>query len=1268
MDTQMISDLIGRIKSEPSVLFLGQHYLRSMTGEDCFYEAVNNKLCGGNAPTETSNYKELWERINGGKPLTSTNFSDMYQVVCDIPTLDWLRSILSMRWGMVFTSAVDACLTRCVGTNFTFETLDYTKNRFRREYMSKNSLHGVFLYGAIDGNNDELPPQSCDPKTMRGLRKRVNDRISWIYDEILRDYGVLVIDGWDPESDWLSFLLENAGSMPYNSIFLFGATDRMKENETIAGLIEDGILICCTQSFAQALDDYGYFLSEEDEWGESVQGYTEGKTITIRGKNGHDSFLSIPFSSLDILDSRITLLDDDLGYEGGFQRIDEQAEDFARYLQQSSSPIWSLCTLEKGFHFSRDIDDKLWDATHKILAKQRSYRREILVLEGVSNSGKTSALIYLAMRLREEHRYPVLYISGLPTQSDFEENLKNFIKRYLLEQQDGDGYWVDNVVIIWDGNLDSDVIAKYKGLSRKLAECNVLIVGSVYHHPFESDKESSGGVVYLPVKATLNHSEETSLGQLLGKIDSDLYDRYQFAIHRVSNPNFSYILQQIAKYRYSPEWKNVIQLLHQRFSIEVDRSESDVKNALQDYQKQLKEEDVNEEIIKRGVGAAWQLKLQMYLSELQKEEGHPVAAGISSESNGIDIKKKLYEDIQTINKILAMAGQFSIILPVTFLLNMVANKGGLLGKANMFLNKLLENDSLVEYTRDEQGYPFVKFRHPQDAEFYVEKNFGNTPEQRREQEIDLLCRLIAACHWDEDESYDIVSLVRCFGPNSKGKYSEEITRGDYDSYVLYLPKIADCLKKYADDNPEAMLVYAHFLREVYTYNLKRGSKNDRDYLGDARQKLRIVLENHDQENKAQYNRLLVELCSNLVASMPRNHHDIAAFSRDDFRQFQHYFVQAVKTWNADNAGSFNQNSLLDIWLNAVCNFYGSFHTTREALNDSEFITALSDSITYIDQLLEVDLDFNSINLLNKISKVYDWSSNDSMKTICESLEKKGNDTFLYLTAHKCWLNHSAAYKNKKTGRTIEDIIRDNLFLLPDDATTYSELQKVLPELKKLFAASAIQAAAVLENGRDLIARARSSRCIHMLLRAKWLLYTGYMPLEEKQCPKLTQEQWREIYSLCDTFTKYDINEAGIPARVETLLQAVYLWAFTSEVQKARQLFSSLRQQTNTGWFVERIGLCAVGTAELRTFYVDVQRTASGRYEAKIAQENTHGTKLDMDLRGRYGIHISERMLSYLFDGQAPCSRYNIQKPVVIWFTSNGPSLGLPPRQKEGGLR
>ncbi len=24
--------------------------------------------------------------------------------------------------------------------------------------------------------------------------------------------------------------------------------------------------------------------------GESVQGYTEGKTITIRGKNGHDSF------------------------------------------------------------------------------------------------------------------------------------------------------------------------------------------------------------------------------------------------------------------------------------------------------------------------------------------------------------------------------------------------------------------------------------------------------------------------------------------------------------------------------------------------------------------------------------------------------------------------------------------------------------------------------------------------------------------------------------------------------------------------------------------------------------------------------------------------------------------------------------------------------------------------------------------------------------------------------------------------------------------
>ena len=43
----------------------------------------------------------------------------------------------------------------------------------------------------------------------------------------------MVIDGWDPDLDWLKNLLQNAGEMPYESIYLFGATPKILENGDI---------------------------------------------------------------------------------------------------------------------------------------------------------------------------------------------------------------------------------------------------------------------------------------------------------------------------------------------------------------------------------------------------------------------------------------------------------------------------------------------------------------------------------------------------------------------------------------------------------------------------------------------------------------------------------------------------------------------------------------------------------------------------------------------------------------------------------------------------------------------------------------------------------------------------------------------------------------------------------------------------------------------------------------------------------------------------
>lgn len=75
-------------------------------------------------------------------------------------------------------------------------------------------------------------------------------------------------------------------------------------------------------------------------------------------------------------------------------------------------------------------------------------------------------------------------------------------------------------------------------------------------------------------------------------------------------------------------------------------------------------------------------------------------------------------------------------------------------------------------------------------------------------------RLTASCHWDEDGACGVIALIRCFGPNADGKYGQDISQGSYNDYLSFLPKIADCLMEYAGGNPEAMLVYARFLRET----------------------------------------------------------------------------------------------------------------------------------------------------------------------------------------------------------------------------------------------------------------------------------------------------------------------------------------------------------------------------------------------------------------------------------------------------------------------
>ena len=105
MEYQQFSALIERIKGSPSALFLGQNYLSSMDGKNRFWDTVNAELYDNKMPVRIK-YEELWNQASGGK-LHEEDYTRMAQLVSNIPIQWWLRKMLALRWGMVFTSAIE---------------------------------------------------------------------------------------------------------------------------------------------------------------------------------------------------------------------------------------------------------------------------------------------------------------------------------------------------------------------------------------------------------------------------------------------------------------------------------------------------------------------------------------------------------------------------------------------------------------------------------------------------------------------------------------------------------------------------------------------------------------------------------------------------------------------------------------------------------------------------------------------------------------------------------------------------------------------------------------------------------------------------------------------------------------------------------------------------------------------------------------------------------------------------------------------------------
>lgn len=1268
LDNGTLEKLKNRINTDPSVLFLGQDYLSSKTGKNIFYDLINENLCDGQLCQET-NYTEMWEKINGGKPLDDSSFEKMRDILSQIPEQAWLRKVLNMRWGMVITSAIDGVLYQCVGQEFSIKPIDMKRRYFDRKYISKRTLNSSFLYGTIDGMNDDYPPKDCSHSTFMKIRKKVNDRIEWIYSNILSEYGVFVIDGWNPKYDWMSNLLDNAGEMPDDSIYLFGVTKEILDDADISSLINSGILQVDERSFVQALQEIEFFDDTSDDIREEYG--VDERLITINNDKSK-MVLSVSDEEILRLDSHIAVLYDEIWHAVVAPQM-ELPVLYAQFQQQAEMPVWYLYDDRYGFYFERTLYRQLETVVEKEL-HNTSYKRKYIILEGNSNVGKTTLLAHLAYVKRKD--VPIIYISGEPTQPEWMEKLKEFIKAQLIEWQKK-GKKVSSVLVIWDANTDYHAVQRCKQLNDILRECNSVVVGSAYRMQRSEDSKSyykdKAKNHHLFLTADLASEEVKSMISSLQRIDKDT----AVAVQKDINKKGMYLMHalQILHLRYREEWRLVSESLMIHFNREVEANESAVEAKAKKYMDDLASK-VAEEIQKYGIATAWQLKLAKIKEELGWREE-------IDEEKQIKLEKcvRTARHISKMNEILAIAGEFGVFIPLTLILRMITTvETHIFSDEQSFLFDIIENDSLLRSRRDDQGYVSVSFRHQTEAAMYIENNFGNSSDEKKRKEIDLLKQMIAECKWyDEQESTAILTLVRCFGPNSWG--SEREPRGEkerhYMEYEEWWAEIAESLNEIIDDQPEGVLVYAMLIRSHCREEIKRIEKNDdlspqtqKELIGEKLKKLNIAkrmledtINRHDQSNTNQLCRLLGEICSNLVYAMKQSEELITCETL--FRELKKRFALAVKNWSENNSPNiFTKNALLDIWLNGVDNYFEKKRANGsiDLLEDPECSVAVADSIHYIDELLDLSEDsFDNSALIGKVEKIYSYVGNADISKLQEKLEKSSNDTFLYLKAWKCWeVQEDIVFDNEEEKDYLKNYVR-NLYLIPDDFDRLEIGIESAYTLKEHAKNAAIEALNILEEKEKLIYSSRSTRCIIMMIRAKWLLYTGNMPLETKQRPALTLSQWNEIGQLCKKYITYADQKGEKLRDAIVFLRMIYVWSFSKDKEEFERLKDRQNMLRANEWYFERICLCNVGTNTPKLFNVNLQlrKEKQNKYNATIVASNDGiRDEIAVNVKNRQ-VHVPDFVAQELMGREFGSIKFNIKQSVVIWFNAKGPQIGLP---------
>lgn len=1276
MELEVFDKLYNRIQLEPSILLLGQSYFLMGGKKDPVWDKLVTELYPElGLSRKRVDYPTLWQnavKTPRDAELVMAKIAEAGSSIWKNPAV---AAVAKLRWSLLFTSAIDD--TEVMATEKGYSPVPPGERNAKAMYLNKERRFRINLCGS----REVPPPVLKDKLDRKKFDMQITNRIRWISSTYLEYYGVLVIDGFDPDYDWLNDenLFGQLIEMLPQSIYWFSAPECLGENAAM--LVERGILVVEEDGL------YEHLLRHMPELLESGEAATQKEednilytSLTLRLSDRQTHTVHIRRSDIsDISGSSLCVIDDDM-MRGEVLSEKSRAEKFADFLMQNGLPSWHLFNTkanEEPFYIARDQDKALEERLFLAL-RETGVARKPVILCGPSNSGKSMMLARLAWFIANRRKYPVIFIRG-ELVSGAEKRLDKFISNWFGDADRFGGERPEKVVVIWDGSGLRRTEQDYENLQGLLFNRNAQVVGSVY----SSTREKA-----IALSQDLSVKEEQRMHSILASLGRGYVDRFNEILRNrknadvLKNSSLLYLLQALFKYEFDSEYQELAKILASQFNQEKRRAEQETSHSLQKYVEDFFQ--AQRARVQCGVASSFQEKLQLILAQMMVEEQDSVDAELKQVSDGkqreLEKYKQLSQCITSINNILAVASEFGVQLPLHLLLSFLRTKNGSpyvsYTEEPAKIIEILRTDTLLEFNY--KSHPrlgeeyYVSFRNSIEAENYIcllcNLPLEDHSPKRKEKEIEIFTQLVEHAETEVDLR-SVIELGRQFGPNGHGMLSEieNMSRSsDYLEYKNYWLEIANAIIDKFQNDPETILLYAHLTREYVSQEEPEHRTYYDEVFIKARTMLQTALDRIDTST-AQYDRLSVELCANYQQTLrvrfdPVIHSDIKKRIRVVFRRSKQRDAMELRR-------DFSSNYMLDILLNAYNEFRKSNADPKE--KEQELVGILCD----IDDMLNLDnlvYERKNQDLIRKIREVYGQLGSES--TRMDQLEKKlmrvNNDAFLYLQARMIWQGDTDTLEDCGCKQDVAFLFADHYIGVCRDIPYIKiEMSKELSErLTEQTRRDAQRVVDFLSEKDELVRRTQSERCMAMLMRAKWFLKTGTPMLEEKQCVPLSREEWQEINELCNRYHYYHQyhkdTEPFIPAY---FLKGVYEWIY-GDVKQAIDWFNGAKGYAwsdKSARSVERLILCKEETSTPRTFVVSVQQGENKKYTARIIRETTPPPAASDMVATRYGLGVAPPVVKYLFDGTMPKEqRQQAKKDGIIRFNLIGAQVGSP---QSGGM-